>query len=162
MCFSLFEFSSEQEVAQWHPLNDTVMGGISTCGICWNSGSTATFMGKVSLDNNGGFASIRSLVSGVGEGQGIALRVKGDGRFKFKLRTDPFVEGIHYVQPFRSMNEDWQEIELPFVDFKPYFRGLPIPDAPKLEPGKIQQIGILIGDKQQGTFALEIDWIRCY
>ncbi|MDH3710018.1 MAG: CIA30 family protein [Cyclobacteriaceae bacterium] len=163
MLESLFEFSTEGEVINWQAINDGVMGGISTSSITWNPVGTATFRGEVKLENNGGFASIRCLVPGLGTGhQGVALRVKGAGKFKFKLRTDPFVDGVTYVQPFLINGLDWQVVLLPFDDFKPFFRGLRLTDARLLDLASVQQIGILIGDHQPGPFALEIDWIRCY
>ena len=58
----LFDFDSEEKSGQWYIVNDGVMGGISESEITLNDDGTATFRGDVSLENNGGFASVRALV----------------------------------------------------------------------------------------------------
>ena len=45
--------------ANWFPLNDDVMGGVSTSSM-QSTEKTILFTGEVSTDNNGGFVSLRS------------------------------------------------------------------------------------------------------
>jgi len=52
---------------------------------------TLEFKGIVSLENNGGFASIRSGTANydLSDFEGLLIRVRGDGhRYAFNLRTD--------------------------------------------------------------------------
>ena len=56
----LYDFSSEGAVEEWISINDVVMGGISTGGLERTPEGTAVFSGNVSLERNGGFASVRS------------------------------------------------------------------------------------------------------
>ncbi|MGJ3241525.1 MAG: CIA30 family protein [Opitutales bacterium] len=44
--------------------------------------------------------------------------------------------------------------------FRAGWRGRDVPDAPTLQAGRIQPVGILLGDSQPGPFVLDIDWIR--
>jgi len=47
------------ELANWRGLNDDVMGGRSRCTVKYSK-SSLTWEGRVSLENNGGFSSVRS------------------------------------------------------------------------------------------------------
>ena len=51
---------------------------------------------------------------------------------------------------------------LPFGDFRPTWRGRPVPGAPLLEPARVCSFGLLVGDRQVGPFHLEISAIRAY
>jgi NADH dehydrogenase [ubiquinone] 1 alpha subcomplex assembly factor 1 len=42
----------------------------------------------------------------------------------------------------------------------PTFRGRALRDVPPIEPSAIRQLGILIADKDETPFRLEIDWIK--
>ena len=46
-------------IDNWGIVNDGVMGGISQSNIYLNEENNIIFAGNVSLENNGGFASIR-------------------------------------------------------------------------------------------------------
>lgn len=66
----LFGFDSPDAAQQWQAVNDGVMGGISDGRFRITADQTMEFFGTLSLENNGGFASVRSrpadglLVSG--------------------------------------------------------------------------------------------------
>ena len=47
---------------QWRIVNDGVMGGLSSSKAIVNDDNKIIFSGNVSLENNGGFASLRSAV----------------------------------------------------------------------------------------------------
>ena len=51
-------FGTEKEVANWYPILDGVMGGLST-GKMETRENSVVFTGAISLENNGGFASLR-------------------------------------------------------------------------------------------------------
>jgi len=79
---NFFDFKEEQEINRWRIVNDGVMGGLSQGKILWNQPeNTMIWSGKVSLENNGGFTSIRTTpeLYKVGDFEKIILRVKGDG-----------------------------------------------------------------------------------
>jgi hypothetical protein len=54
------------------------------------------------------------------------------------------------------------EFKLPFKDFIPTYRGYTLREKPALESKDISQIGIMIADKQSGSFETDIDWIKFY
>ncbi len=47
---------------KWRIVNDAVMGGLSSSTVSINNEGKILFSGNVSLDNNGGFASLRSPI----------------------------------------------------------------------------------------------------
>mgnify|MGYP003905390875 CR=1 FL=1 len=57
---TLFQFSGTAGDGAWSAVNDDVMGGVSTSQFQRLTNGGAVFSGVVSLENNGGFASVRS------------------------------------------------------------------------------------------------------
>jgi monofunctional biosynthetic peptidoglycan transglycosylase len=161
----IFDFSSPGEEKRWEIMTDEVMGGISQSQMFTTSNKTAIFRGEVSLENYGGFASIRTHPQEyqLDSFAGISLRVKGDGKkYRLRLRTDDEFEGVAYQASFATQSEKWITVHLPFNEFVPVFRGRAVPEAPKLEARHIRRIGVMIADKQAGPFTLEIDCIKAY
>lgn len=162
---TLLDFRSPEEVLKWEIVNDVVMGGISRSEITLTANQTALFQGEVSLENYGGFASIRTHPQdfGLDTYKGIILRVRGDGkRYRLRLKTDELYEGIAYQAVFETRPGQWTEVVLPFEDFIPVHRGRVVPEAPPLEQERIRRIGLMIADRQQGPFRLEIEWIGAF
>ncbi len=162
---TIFDFSAVSSEAEWDIINDGVMGGISRSRFSIRANGLAEFSGEVSLENNGGFASCRSLphdfkLAGFAD---IVVRVRGDGkRYSLRLKTDTESDGVIYQVKFASEEDKWIEIVAPFASFKPTFRGKLLPDILPLKPEEIRQIGFLISDRQPGGFKLLIDWIKAY
>jgi NADH dehydrogenase [ubiquinone] 1 alpha subcomplex assembly factor 1 len=161
----LFDFSTERSIDDWVPIHDAVMGGVSTGRLEATGNETVAFAGLVSLENNGGFASVRSLprehdLSGY---SGLELRIRGDGRrYKINLRTDPRAAGILYRAVFETRDDEWQTLRLPFEKFVPTFRGRIVREAPSLDLSRVTSLGLMISDGQAGPFRLEIAGIGAY
>jgi monofunctional biosynthetic peptidoglycan transglycosylase len=147
----------------WFVVNDGVMGGLSSSELVDSGEGHSVFRGTLSLENNGGFASVRGLVpAGAMAGYGgVSLRVRGDGRtYQLRLRTDRRFDGVAYRAEFETRAGEWQTVVLPFSEFEATFRGRKPRGAPPLDPAAIGQIGLLIGDKVEGPFELSVEWIR--
>jgi monofunctional biosynthetic peptidoglycan transglycosylase len=160
----MFDFSTEEAAAEWFAIGDQVMGGVSSGGLR-HDGQRAVFEGEVSLENNGGFFSVRSKPKrrDLSEFAGLAARVRGDGqRYKLRLKTDDRFDGIVYQALITPPAGEWTTLEVPFTDFSAVFRGRPVPDAPPLDPARVQAVGLLISDGQAGPFRLEIAWVGAY
>jgi len=158
----LFDFAADENA--WRSINDGVMGGISS-GRMRMLETTAVFEGNLSLENNGGFASVRSgaLDSDLDGFTGFRVRIRGDGkRYQFRAHTSGAFDGPSYLCTFDTRKDEWQEIALPFSKFEASFRGRALPDFPALKPDEIVTLGILIANEQEGDFHLELDWIRAY
>ena len=149
----------------WTPVNDDVMGGVSTSALQPTSKGTAQFAGTLSLENNGGFASVRAWLGqmDLSDFEGLSVRVRGDGRtYRLRLRTDNQFDGIAYQAEFDTRDGEWMEVYMPFDLFRPTFRGRTPRGAAPLDPARIHQIGFMIADKQPGSFKLEIDRVLAY
>ncbi len=148
---------------EWRVVNDGVMGGLSESRMIETPDRTALFEGRLSLENNGGFASVRAPLGPVDLSRftGLSVRVRGDGRrYLLRLRTDDRFDGIAYQASFDADAGGWRTVDLPFSSFEPTFRGRTLPDAPRLDPGAIRQIGFMIADKKAGAFRLEIESVH--
>ena len=148
---------------QWVITNDGVMGGKSSSQFQINKDGNGVFLGTVSLENNGGFASVKNYeplnLSGFSE---IRLTGLGDGnRYSFRLQTGD-KSSVHpwsYEQRFDTKDGKWIEVDLSVNAFKPTYRGKTPDNVPPLDLSAIKRYGFLISDKQAGDFRLEIDRI---
>jgi len=135
------------------------MGGVSRSRLRYDPAGHAVFEGIVSLEHNGGFASVRSrpLDLGVAGTVNYVLEVRGDGkRYKLNLRTDDAFDAVNYQATFEAPAGKWTWVRLPLSAFVPTFRGHRVPGAPSLDPARVRQIGLMIADRQTGAFALAI------
>lgn len=160
---TLFDFSDRRSAARWFNVDDPVMGGVSSSSIVPSDGA-ALFSGVVSLENNGGFASVRSRTLRPADNltgySALRARVKGDGKtYIFSLQTYT-APRLNYWQRFETTQDEWVEMALPLSGFEPVFRGFTPRNAPQLDTRAIANYGIYITDKQTGRFALEIAWIK--
>lgn len=161
----LFDFVSDDAVSAWNVINDTVMGGISSSRMERSENGKAVFTGEVSLEKNGGFASVRGprIEQSLAGFEGIAVRVQGDGkRYKCSLRTDKLFDGVSHQADFETKKGEWQIVKIPFTDFSPTYHGRRLPDNKRMKREHIRKLGFLISDRQKGPFRLEIDWIKAY
>ena len=161
----LFDFGTLENMNDWLIVNDGVMGGLSKSRFVLSDRNTAVFSGNVTLENNGGFASIRTKAMQFQlEGfKGIMIRLKGDGKkYQFRLRTNDRFDGVSYRYHFETKKNQWQTIAIPFDECVPVFRGRILRDVGPISPKDIQQLGFMASDNQTGEFQLEIQWIKAY
>ncbi len=164
---SISEFApNEKSGLQWRITNDGVMGGLSKGNVAMSEAGTMRFKGYLSLENNGGFSTVRARTSklDLSGSDGIVLRVKGDGRtYQLRLSSDARYRGmeVSFKAEFKTTRGQWKEVRVPFSALEGSWRGRQLPDK-TFNPAKIRGIGILLGDKKQGDFDLEVDWIRTY
>lgn len=143
---------------QYVVVNDSVMGGRSKSQLT-QSADGLRFTGTVSLENNGGFASARMIwpITGspTSDSEVIALSVTGDGgTYQLRLRTNRGFDGAAYTQRFSTLKDTRQTVYLPVDGFVPTFRGRLLRNMPRLQLADVQQMGVLIADKQSGSFEL--------
>jgi NADH dehydrogenase [ubiquinone] 1 alpha subcomplex assembly factor 1 len=158
----LFNFDKPDAAKAWGNVNDGVMGGLSDGRFKINDDKKMEFFGTLSLENNGGFASVRARGSGFGleKDDVIVARVRGDGRqYNFNLYAQRDLGGYSYRQSFKTKKDEWIEVQLPVGKFVATWRGRVFPNE-KLDPSKVAGIGFLLGDKKAGPFKLEVDWIK--
>jgi monofunctional biosynthetic peptidoglycan transglycosylase len=153
------------ETARWTIVNDGVMGGRSRSDVELTEDNTAMFSGFLSLENNGGFASVRGRFSTLDLSAygGVTLRVRGDGRtYQLRFRMSGSFDGVAHGAEFETTAGEWTEVRIPFTRFQPTWRGYRPRGAGPLDPSRIQQITFLIGDKIEAPFQLEIAWVKAH
>jgi NADH dehydrogenase [ubiquinone] 1 alpha subcomplex assembly factor 1 len=156
---NIYTFSTSENLKEWRIVNDGVMGGVSTSSLIQTQNGHGLFSGKVSLANNGGFASIQ-LNKSVGlsnHHKWIVLRIKGDGkRYEFRLKNK-ISQNESYVQVFETKG-NWETIRLELNEFYPQFRGRRLNMA-NFNFENIEQLSFLIANKKEENFELLIDSI---
>ena len=154
----VLRFDSPASAQAFSAMDDRVMGGVSRSRVRFDPAGHAVFEGMVSLEQNGGFASVRAALPATGGDAVRALRLEamGDGkRYKLSLRLGSDLDGVSYQAAFDTRQGEWMIIDLPLATFVPSFRGRQVA-APPLDWRAVRQIGFLIADRQAGPFALAL------
>jgi hypothetical protein len=151
------DFSNPNTLRDSWIVNDGVMGGVSQSSLRQDEDGMF-FEGMVSLENNGGFASMRSSVRFPQGTQLIELIAKGDGkRYKLVLRTE-LAPRVTYVADFIAL-PTWQTYRFNLSQFKSTFRGRDV-NAPTLSFSDVIDFGILISNNQAGSFAIQLKTLK--
>lgn len=155
----LFDFSDPLAVSAWRGIDDRVMGGLSRSRLMHDPAGHATFAGELSLERNGGFASVRCSPGERGHAgaEAVLIEVRGAARaYKVSLFVDDAFDSVSFQAGFVPAGSGWQTLRLPLAAFRASFRGREVPDAPPLDPCRIRQLGLMTADRQAGRFALDI------
>ena len=154
----IFDFNTTESGKTWVSVNDNVMGGVSEGKFKITQDKTLFFNGSLSLENNGGFASIRCIPMQLGlkKNDSICFQAKGDGReFTMNLYTNKRLPAFSYRQSFQTKKNEWIELTLPLEKFIATSFGKVIPKAEPINPSEIESLGFMIGDKKPGAFQIE-------
>ena len=156
----LFRFDQPESSKQWQSVNDGVMGGRSDGRFRISEDKTMEFFGTLSLENNGGFASVRARGGNLAlkKDDVIVARIKGDGR-EYNINLYSQRNRYSYRQSFKTKEGEWIEVEFPLDKFSATWRGQRFPNE-KLDPSTLTGLGFLLGDKKPGPFKLEVEWIK--
>lgn len=155
----IYEFNKKSTLDNWIILNDVVMGGQSMGSFMLNDQGHGVFQGNVSLENNGGFASLRYRFENpdIKSFSSISIRLKGDGlRYQFRVKSDAY-DRQSYVYHFQTSGE-WQWIEIPLDEMYPTWRGRKL-DMPNYPGQSMEEIAFLIGNNKAEAFHLELEQI---
>lgn len=154
----LVDFAAPGALESWGAVDDVVMGGRSSSRIepCPDG---AAFVGVVSLENGGGFASVRTRPGrwDAAGASALLLRARSDGKqYKLTVRTDAGLDGVQYQAAFTTPWGEWRDVRLTLAGFAASFRGRGVPGAPPLDPARIRAFGLMISAQQAGPFRLEV------
>ncbi len=159
----LFEFAGADASKEWQTVNDGVMGGVSEGKFKITDTKTLEFSGTLSLENNGGFASVRTKAKKLGleKGDTLVARVKGDGReYSMNLYLDKPLMAFSYRTAVPTKKGEWIEVKVPLDNFVATSFGRVVKDAGAVKPDEVAAVGFLLGDKKAGAFKLEVEWIQ--
>jgi uncharacterized surface protein with fasciclin (FAS1) repeats len=159
---NLASFENEDSLKSWTSVNDDVMGGVSKGGFKRTDEGTLLFTGELSLDNNGGFASVRTKTGQLGfpDASAIIINAKGDGRtYWVDLRVADQMRAGSYRAYLPTTAGEWKETRIPIADFKPQAFGQELPFK-AIDPAALASVGFTIAEKKAGNFSLEIKSIK--
>ena len=156
---TIFKFEKTSDITNWTVVNDAVMGGKSSGAFTLNETGHGVYTGHVSLENNGGFSSLRYRFNDIStEGfSKVILKIKGDGK-NYQFRVKSKLSDKHSYIAFFSTSKTWEVIEISLADMYPAFRGRKL-DIPNFDANSIEEVAFLIGNKTAEDFKLEIDSI---
>lgn len=152
----IYDFSKVENLDGWYVVDDGVMGGRSKGKLKIENGDTGVFSGKISLDNYGGFSSIRYYMGklNVKKNKYVIVILNGDDKY-YQLRIRSSRNDRHvYTKKFFA-KDGWQEIRIPLDSMEPYFRGQRLRMS-NFDKKYISEIGFLIGNKVKENFQLKI------
>jgi len=157
MSQEIFDFNKSSDLSGWMIVDDVVMGGRSSGVFRLDKDGHGVFEGEVSLENNGGFSSVRYDFANmqVNENEKINIRLRGDGKdYQFRIKSTAS-DYVSFVKSFTTTGK-WEEIEIELKEMYPSFRGR-ILDQPNFSSDSFESITFLIGNKKQENFQLLID-----
>jgi len=161
----IIDFGKTKSGNEWVVVVDGVMGGLSssTTEISENS---LYFKGNISLKNNGGFASLRGpkYKKDYSSYTNLKIRYRSKGQ-AFGIR---FLKYEQFFMPYlkKSFDEtswEWKTVSVPLNEFKQYIlnsersKNITVKDFED-----ISRIGLIVSNKTEGDFEIEIDYIKMY
>lgn len=159
----LLDFAAADAAQKWQAVNDGVMGGVSDGRFKITEQGTLEFFGTLSLENNGGFASVRTKATelDIKSGDTLVARVKGDGRdYMLNLYTKSRRMAFSYRAPLPTTKDEWTEVAIPLADFIPTAFGRRVQGMGPVEPSQLNGLGFMLSDKKAGPFQMQVDWVK--
>ncbi len=156
--------SGQNQVNNWVLISDNIMGGISKSKLEYTQ-NTMILTGNISLDNFGGFASVKTEFGkyDISQFKGIKIKFKSTNqKFAFTLEDSKNWTFPNFKGAFTSTKPNtWEEKIILFKDFKEYQIGEPTGEK-LLESNlkKIVRMGIITTEKKEGPFTIEVDYIE--
>jgi len=161
----MIDFGENKNGEQWTVVVDGVMGGLSS-STAKLSENSLHFKGNISLENKGGFASLRGPKNknDYSVFSNIEVRYRSKGQ-AFGIR---FLKYEQFFMPYlkKSFDEtswDWKTVSVPLNEFKQYIlnsersKNITVKDFED-----ISRIGLIVSNKTEGNFEIEIDYIKLY
>jgi NADH dehydrogenase [ubiquinone] 1 alpha subcomplex assembly factor 1 len=150
----IFDFNKNSSNNNWEIINDGVMGGLSQGRFSIDNEGNGVFEGAISLENNGGFSSLRHAFKKIN----VSIRLKGDKKaYQFRIK-DKNASYFSYITTFETSG-DWQTIDIKLTDLYPSYRGRKL-NLPNFSSDSFEEIVFLIGNKKNESFKLLLDKIE--
>lgn len=157
------DFGKQKDGRNWQVVNDGVMGGLSQ-GNAELTDNSILFKGKVSLDNNGGFSSLRSNFSRkkLSSYEQVKIRYRSEG---ISLAMTLSVSRAWYVPNYKtslsSTDGEWKTLTLNLKDFRKHYIGRPMNETLNSNAlSEVIRLGFITDEKKYGDFEFELDYIE--
>lgn len=157
------DFKDELDGVRWKSVNDSVMGGVSDGGSYETEAGNRIFSGSISLRNNGGFSSIRTSgkLYDLSSYTGVRVKVRGDGRkYYFTARMNNR-NMLAFWYPMMTVPGEWTTFDIPFASMYATSFGVKLMGK-KLDKKMISSFGLMLYDKKDGDFKVELESIKVY
>ena len=158
-------FNFNKNTTNWRIVNDGVMGGLSSSNIKLTDNSMI-FSGNTSLKNNGGFASLRTSFNPgtLKDCKTLTIKFKSTSinrTFGISLKDKERFYMPYYKYEFSPKTTNWEILTVNLEDFKP-FRMSESRDSkmPLNYLDNVFSLVLIISDKKEDHFNIEIDYIR--
>ena len=126
--------------------------------------NSMVFWGEVSLENNGGFSSLRSNFSNkqLSQFEKVSLRYRSKG---ISLAMTFSVSNRWYVPNYKfslaSTGGEWSMITINLNQFRKHYIGKPMNEMLDQEVlKKVIRMGFITDEKKYGSFEFEVDYIN--
>lgn len=157
------DFGKGKDGATWQVVNDGVMGGVSKSTKSINANSLV-FKGTVSLENNGGFASIRAPYGkyDLSQHENIEIKYRLSGQVASMTfdKDYPFYIPNYRLQ-LTDVSGNWAILNYKIADLAECYLGEPTGKKISSEIQKnIIRMGFIVANKKAGDFELEVEYIK--
>lgn len=161
----IIDFGETKKGDNWVVVVDGVMGGLSS-STAMMSENSLLFKGNISLKNNGGFASLRGPKNNkdYSDFSNLEIRYRSKGQ-AFGIR---FLEYEQFFMPYLKKTFDetlwkWTTVNISLNEFKQYILNSEKNKKITAKDFKnISRIGLIVSNKKEGNFEIEIDYIKLY
>lgn len=159
----IIDFGNTPDSQKWTTVVDGVMGGKSTSDII-ELNNSILFSGEISLKNNGGFASLRGTKNNenLSNYTTVEIKYRSAGQdFALRLLKHEAFYLPYFKHSFKTTNWNWMTINIPLELFSEYrLLDSTGTSLSKSELKNINRLGIIVSNKKEGPFKIEIDYIK--
>ena len=161
----LFAFTRADSAMEWQSVNDGVMGGVSEGKFkTTERKKTLEFFGKLSLENNGGFASVRQQrPKSLGWRKATRWSPKSvatGGIIHLNLHIGEPLTAFSYRATVQAKKNEWIEVKVPLGQVRGDLVRQGLEDAGPVNPKEVNAVGFMLSDKKAGAFKMEIESIK--
>ncbi|OEK04668.1 CIA30 family protein [Roseivirga misakiensis] len=159
----VFDFGENKDGYKWAIVNDGVMGGLSR-GKAQLTDDSMIFSGTVSLENNGGFTSLRAPYAryDLSQYDQVEIKYRSSGLdcalnvYQYQRFWLP-----NHKMPIPSSNDAWKTITVDLYDLKEYRMGRRTGRTMSKGAAKNTiRLGFITDSKKPGAFKLEIAYVK--
>ncbi|MFT5904551.1 MAG: NADH dehydrogenase [ubiquinone] 1 alpha subcomplex assembly factor 1 [Cryomorphaceae bacterium] len=157
------DFKDETGKVKWRTVNDSVMGGRSQGSSFLTEAGNRIFSGEISLKNNGGFSSVRTFGAeyDLSAYEGVIVKVRGDGRkYYFTARANNRSR-VAFWYDMQTKVGELTTFKIPFSSLYATSFGRKLASV-KFNPKNITSFGLMLYDKKEGEFNLELESVKIY
>ena len=158
-----FDFGQSKDGQSWLVMNDGVMGGLSS-GQSSLLENSIKLKGEISLENRGGFSSLRSPWGKMDQSNfsKVNIRYRSSGQVvAIAFETNRRWWRPYYLLDLETTDGEWKSVSFDIQDAKEISIVSPTGDhLGQDQLGAILRIGFMTHEKKASPFEFEADYLR--